>query len=103
MAANPVIAAPTIVPIASRVQVYSPRTVAELIAWGKEHPIEWYVPDIILEEGMHILHGLEESYKTMLMLQLHEALTRGGEFLRRKVRGGLRTGIAELEMKARPF
>lgn len=80
-----------------------PSTVVELIAWGEQNPIRWYVPDIILEEGVHILHGLEESYKTMLMLQLHEALTSGGEFLLRKVEGGLKTGIAELEMKPRPF
>jgi hypothetical protein len=33
------------------------------------------------------------------MLQLHEALTIGGEFLLREAKGGLRTGIAELEMK----
>lgn len=81
----------------------SPGTVADLISWGEQHPIEWYVPDIILEEGVHVLHGLEESYKTMLMLQLHEALACGGEFLLRKVQGGLKTGIAELEMKSRPF
>ena len=83
--------------------VDSPGTVAGLISWGEQHPIEWYVPDIILEDGVHVLHGLEESYKTMLMLQLHEALACGGEFLLRKVQGGLKTGIAELEMKSRPF
>ena len=81
----------------------APSTVAELITWGEQNPIRWYVPDIILEDGVHVLHGLEECYKTMLMLQLHEVLTRGGEFLLRDVAGGLRTGIAELETKARPF
>jgi len=80
-----------------------PSTVAELVAWGSQNPIEWYIPDIILEDGVHVLHGLEECFKTTLMLQMHEALTWGGEFLNRSVDGGLRTGIAELEMKQRPF
>jgi AAA domain len=80
-----------------------PSTVAEYIAWGEKNPVRWYVPDIVLEDGVHVLHGLEECYKTMLMLQLHEALTCGGQFLFRNVEGGIKTGIAELEMKGRPF
>jgi hypothetical protein len=76
-----------------------PRTVREVIEWSKSHPSRWFVEDFILEEAVHILHGLEESFKTMLMLQLHEALAKGGHFLLREVKGGLRTGIAELEMK----
>jgi hypothetical protein len=76
-----------------------PETVREFIRWSKENPIKWFVEDLILEKGIHLLHGLEESFKTMLMLQLHEALTEGGEFLRWRTQGGLRTGIAELEMK----
>jgi hypothetical protein len=55
-----------------------PTTVEELVAWGKENPISWYVPDIILEDGVHVLHGLEECFKTTFMLQLHDVLTRGG-------------------------
>jgi hypothetical protein len=76
-----------------------PETVREVIEWSKSHPHRWFVEDFILEEAIHVLHGLEESFKTMLMLQLHEALTKGGQFLLREVKGGLRTGIAELEMK----
>jgi hypothetical protein len=74
-------------------------TVREIIEWSKSHPHRWFVEDFIVEDAIHVLHGLEESFKTMLMLQLHEALTIGGEFLLREVKGGLRTGIAELEMK----
>jgi len=77
-------------------------TVAELIADSKQHPLIW-VRDVVQEDGIHILHGAEESFKTMLTLQLHESLTVGKPFLLREVKGGLRTGIAELEMKARPF
>src|SRR6267142_289327 len=76
-----------------------PETVREVIEWSRSHPHRWFVEDFVLEEAIHVLHGLEESFKTMLMLQLHEALTIGGEFLLREVKGGLRTGIAELEMK----
>jgi hypothetical protein len=76
-----------------------PETVRELIEWSKSHPLRWFVEDFMLEQAVHILHGLEESFKTMLMLQLHEALTKGGQFLLSDVKGGLRTGIAELEMK----
>jgi hypothetical protein len=76
-----------------------PETVREIIEWSESHPHRWFVEDFILQEAIHVIHGLEESFKTMLMLQLHEALTNGGEFLLRGVKGGLRTGIAELEMK----
>lgn len=76
-----------------------PETVQEVIEWSKTHPIRWLVDQFIQEHAVHILHGLEESYKTMLMLQLHEALTQGGQFLLWEVNGGLHTGIAELEMK----
>jgi hypothetical protein len=76
-----------------------PATVQEVIEWSKTHPLRWFMPNLILEEGVHILHGHEESFKTMLMLQLHEALTVGGQFLAWNAEGGLRTGIAELEMK----
>jgi hypothetical protein len=78
-------------------------TVADLINQAKQNPITWLVPDIVLEDGVHVLHGAEESFKTMFTLQLHEVLTVGGQFLLREVVGGLRTGIAELEMKNRLF
>jgi len=76
-----------------------PETVQAVIEWSKAHPLRWFVEDFILEQAVHILHGLEESFKTMLMLQLHEVLAKGGQFLLWDVEGGLRTGIAELEMK----
>jgi hypothetical protein len=76
-----------------------PETVQELIGWSKAHPLRWLVEDFVFEQAVHVLHGLEESFKTMFMLQLHEALANGGEFLLWDVKGGLRTGIAELEMK----
>ena len=85
----------TVVPEAS--------TVADLIAQAKQNPPRWLVPDVLLEDGIHLIHGAEESFKTMLTLQLHEALTNGGQFLLRDVVGGLKTGIAELEMKNRIF
>jgi AAA domain len=78
-------------------------TVSELIEQAKRDPLEWIVPNVALEDGVHILHGREECFKTMLTLQLHEVLTLGGSFLLREVKGGLRTGIAELEMKNRQF
>ena len=65
--------------------------------------MRWLVPDVVLEDGVHILHGPEESFKTMLTLQLHEALTIGSQFIMRQSVSGLRTGIAELEMKGRLF
>ena len=76
-----------------------PETVREVIEWTKLHPLRWFMPNLIIQEGVHILHGQEESFKTMLMLELHEALTNGGQFLAWATDGGLRTGIAELEMK----
>jgi len=78
-------------------------TVSELIQHAKENPLTLIVPDIVLEDGVHILHGAEESFKTMLTLQLHEPLTVGGKFLGREVGDGLPTGMVELEMKERLF
>jgi hypothetical protein len=76
-----------------------PETVQEVIEWSNAHPLRWLVENFILEQAVHVLHGLEESFKTMFMLQLHEALAKGGQFLLWETEGGLRTGIAELEMK----
>lgn len=78
-------------------------TVSELIELTKKRPLKWPVPDIVLEDATHILHGAEESFKTMLTLQLHEALALGTKFMGRKVRGRHNTGIAQLEMKQRQF
>lgn len=80
-----------------------PSTVADLIAQAKQNPLKWIVCDIVLEDGVHVLHGDEETFKTMLALQLHEALSVGGRFLLRSVEGRLVTGIAELETKNRQF
>jgi hypothetical protein len=80
-----------------------PSSVTELIEQSRLHPMRWLVQDVVMEHGVHILHGPEESFKTMLTLQLHEALTLGGRFLMRSSVGGLKTGIAELEMKGRLF
>jgi hypothetical protein len=77
--------------------------VRDLIEQAKQNPLRWLVPGVVLEEGVHLLHGAEESFKTMLTLQLHEVLAVGGNFLLRQVEGGLSTGIVELEMKNRPF
>ncbi len=78
-------------------------TVSALIEYAKRNPLRWLVPDIVVEEGVHVLHGPEETYKTMLTAQLHETLSVGGKFLLREARGGIRTGIVELEMKGRQF
>jgi len=78
-------------------------TVADLINEARSNPIRWIIPNILLEGGVHVLHGKEEAFKTMLTLQMHEALTQGGEFLMQSVTGGLRTGIVELEQKPRLF
>jgi hypothetical protein len=78
-------------------------TVSGLIEYAKLNPLKWIVPDIVMEDGVHVLHGHEETFKTMFTLQLHDVLTAGGRFLLRDVKGGLLTGIAELETKNRPF
>lgn len=78
-------------------------TVSELIDLAKKHPLKWFVPEVVLEDAVHVFHGAEETYKTMLTLQLHEALALGTRFLGRKVPNRHRTGIVQLEMKPRQF
>src|ERR1035441_790586 len=80
-----------------------PSTVATLIEEARKNPVRWLIPNVLLEGGTHILHGKEESFKTMLTIQMHEVLTMGGEFLGRSVTGGLKTGIVQLETKPRLF
>lgn len=70
---------------------------------ARKNPIQWITPGVLMEDGIHILHGSEESFKTMLTMQMHEALSVGGDFLMCPVSGGFRTGIAELETKRRFF
>jgi hypothetical protein len=86
-----------------RVEASPPSTVAALIEEARRNPIRWLIPGVLLEGGLHILHGKEESFKTMLTIQMHEVLSVGGKFLNRTVEGGLRTGIVELEMKPAQF
>ena len=78
-------------------------TVAALIEEARKNPVQWIIPGVLLEGGVHILHGTEESFKTMLTMQMHEALAVGGTFLTHPVSGGLRTGIVELETKPKLF
>jgi hypothetical protein len=78
-------------------------TIASLIEEARKHPVHWLVPGVVIAGGQHILHGKEESFKTMLTLQLHEALAVGGRFLGREVVGGNRTGIVQLETKLNMF
>jgi len=82
-----------------RADTSAPSTVAALIEQVRKNPVQWIIPGVLLEGGVHILHGREESFKTMLTMQMHEALSVGGNFLTRTVTGGLRTGIVELETK----
>ena len=82
-----------------RADTSAPSTVAALIEQARKNPVQWIIPGVLLEGGVHILHGREESFKTMLTMQMHEALSVGGNFLTRHVQGGLRTGIVELETK----
>lgn len=85
------------------VNTVQPCSVSSLIQQSKEHPLRWLLPEVVLEGAVHVLHGHEESFKTMLTLQLHEALATGKEFLLRQSEGGLRTGIVELESKNNLF
>jgi hypothetical protein len=78
-------------------------SVADLIKQANSNPLKWIVRDVLVEDGVHVLHGPEETFKTMLTMQLHAALTNGGKFLLRDVEGGFRTGVVELEMKNRQF
>lgn len=79
------------------------RNIAQLIAEAQRHPIRWLIDGVMMEGGVHILHGREECFKTMLSIQMADVLTGGGEFLGRSVQGGLRVGFVELEQKPRLF
>ena len=69
-----------------RADTSAPSTVAALIEQARKNPVQWIIPGVLLEGGVHILHGREESFKTMLTMQMHEALSVGGNFLTRQCR-----------------
>ena len=78
-------------------------TVAQLIEESRLNPLRWWIPGVLMQHGVHILHGKEECFKSMLTLQMAEALSAGGEFLMRPVERGIRTGIVQLEEKPTVF
>lgn len=90
-------------PVNGKDEVFISTTVSDLIRDAKANPLKWIVPGVVIEDGVHVLHGAEESFKTTLTLQLHEVLSAGGCFLGRRVEGGVRTGFVQLEMKPRQF
>ena len=47
-----------------RIEIPS-RSVQDLIEQSRQHPMCWLLPDVVLEDGLPILHGREESFKTM--------------------------------------
>jgi hypothetical protein len=61
-------------------------------------PLRWHISGMLLEGGIHVLHGEEECFKTTATLQMLEALNLGGPFLGMALPGGVRVGMAELEM-----
>ena len=81
----------------------STRTLADLAEQAEQQPLTWLVPSTIVEGGVHVIHGKEESFKTTLAIQLLEGLNIGGRFLDWELPGGLRVGFAELEMTERIF
>lgn len=87
----------------ARAEASNPSTVAALIEQSRKNPVHWIIPGVLLEGGVHVLHGREETFKTMLTLQMHETLAMGGTFLTQAVVGGLHTGIVELETKPNLF
>lgn len=80
-----------------------PPTLADLARQAEEQPLVWLVPSTIVEGGIHVIHGKEESFKTTLVMQLLEAMSLGGPFLNWELTGGRRVGFAELEMTEKIF
>jgi hypothetical protein len=78
-------------------------TLADLAEQAEQQPLTWLVPSTIVEGGTHIFHGKEESFKTMLVMQMLEVLNIGGQFLDWDLPGGVRVGFAELEMTEKIF
>lgn len=80
-----------------------PCTVANLIEQSRQNPVRWIVNDILIEGGSHVLSGKEETFKTMLTIQLCESLATQEPFLGKLVERPMTTGIVELEEKPRLF
>lgn len=79
------------------------RTLLDLARLAERSPLKWLVPSTVIEGGIHVVYGKEESFKTTLVMQLLEALNVGGPFLDWELPGGLKVGFAELEMTEKIF
>jgi hypothetical protein len=71
----------------------------ELIQYSKDHPPEAIIEGLLNVGDTLLLHGTEESYKSVFILQIAESICTGRSLLRHyKVRGTRRVGIIETEM-----
>jgi AAA domain len=71
----------------------------ELIRHAKEHPPEPIIKGLLNKGDILLLHGSEESFKSIFVLQMAESLSVGSDLLRYwKVPNRCRVGVIETEM-----
>jgi hypothetical protein len=71
----------------------------DLIRFAQEHPPEAMMKGLLNKGDILLLHGSEESFKSVFVLQMAESLSKGREFLSCwKVPKARRVGVIETEM-----
>ena len=80
-------------------QIQGAFSARDLIRLAKERPPTPIVDGLLNEGDILLIHGSEESYKSVFVVQLGESIAGGTPFLRRwQVIGARRVGIIETEM-----
>jgi AAA domain len=74
-------------------------TVSDLIGLAKTSPPKPIIEGLLNEGDILLLHGTEESFKSVMIVQCAESIAMGTRFLRKwPVRGQRRVGVIETEM-----
>jgi AAA domain len=71
---------------------------ADLIRHAQEHPPQPMIKGLLYKGDILLLHGSEESFKSVFILQMAESLSKGIEFLNWKVPQARRVGVIETEL-----
>jgi AAA domain len=78
---------------------YFDQSAEELIRHAKEHPPEPIIQGLLNVGETLVIHGTEESFKSVFVLQIAESVSTGGPLLRRwEVHSHYRVGVLDTEM-----
>lgn len=82
---------------------YGPRSLSasEIVRYAEQNPPKPVIHGLLYENNICLIHGVEECFKSVLVLQIAESIATGRPLLRRwKIRTPQKVGIIETEMNS---